>query len=78
MAGTTVQQMRPAEHEELAAVAVTLPAKGRHAGAVVEVRLRSHVTEIGTLELEAVPTKALQADERFKVELSLRNNATDQ
>ncbi len=78
VAGTTVERIRPEELEELPAVAVTLPAKGRHAGEVVEVRLRSHVTEIGTLELEAVPTKALQADERFKVELSLRNNATDQ
>ena len=39
---------------ELAPVEATLPAEGRPPGDVVPVRLRAHVTEIGTLELECV------------------------
>ena len=40
--------------DELPPVETTLPADGRAPGEVVPVRLRAHVTEIGTLELECV------------------------
>ncbi len=43
-----------AELAELPPVEATLPPDGRAAGDVVPVRLRAHVTEIGTLELECV------------------------
>jgi len=43
-----------AELTELPPVEASLPADGRAPGDVVPVRLRAHVTEIGTLELECV------------------------
>ncbi len=73
--GTEVERIRPEELEELPPVEVTLPAEGRRPGDVVEVRLAAHVTELGTLQLEAVPTKPLRNDERFKVELSIRDKS---
>lgn len=72
--GTEIERIKPDELDELAPVEVTLPAAGRRPGDVVEVRLRSRITEIGTLELEAVPTKVLREGERFKVELSIREH----
>ncbi|MDP9150147.1 MAG: Hsp70 family protein [Myxococcota bacterium] len=67
----------PAGHglEELAPIEVTLPAEGRREGDVVPVRLRSQVTEVGTLLLEAEPlpsSRPLAAGERWRVELSVR------
>jgi hypothetical protein len=64
--GTVVE--REAELEELAPIETTLPAGSGAAGQVVPVRLRAHVTEIGTLELEAVE----QGGEAWKVEFNLR------
>jgi hypothetical protein len=58
--------------EELAPIEVTLPAEGRREGDVVPVRLRAQVTEVGTLLLEALPTKAVKKDERWAIELSVR------
>ncbi|MDP9035313.1 MAG: Hsp70 family protein [Myxococcota bacterium] len=61
--------------EELAPIEVTLPAEGRREGDVVAVRLRSQVTEVGTLLLEAEPISAsrpLTVGERWRVELSVR------
>lgn len=74
--GTEIERIRPEELDELAPIEVTLPAEGRRPGDVVEVRLASRVTEIGTLELEAVPTKAIHEGERFKVALSIRDANT--
>ena len=73
--GTTIERIKPSELDELSPVEVTLPAEGRRPGDVVEVLLSAHVTEVGTLEIEAVPTKALKKDERFKVELSIRDTS---
>ena len=42
-------------------------------GDVVPVKLRSSVTEVGTLLLEAVPIQPRKKDERWKVELSVRS-----
>jgi hypothetical protein len=67
--GTVVE--REAELEELAPIEAELPAGEGEAGQVVPVTLRAHVTELGTLELEAV-------DERqraWKVEFNLRQEA---
>jgi hypothetical protein len=60
------------ELEELAPIEVTLPADGRREGEVVPVRLRSQVTELGTLLLEAEPLRPLLPGERWRVELSVR------
>ncbi|WP_242396047.1 Hsp70 family protein [Anaeromyxobacter oryzisoli] len=51
-AGEVVEEEEPLE--EMPPVTVTVPPGARPAGEVVPVRLRSHVTEIGTLELECV------------------------
>jgi hypothetical protein len=53
---------------EGAPVEATLPAEGRTAGDVVPVRLRAHVTEIGTLELECLE----RSGQRWKLEWNLR------
>jgi hypothetical protein len=71
-AGTTLEHWREGELEELPPIEVTLPAEGRAEGDVVPVRLGASVTEVGTLLIEAVPTAPLVADERWKIELSVR------
>jgi hypothetical protein len=58
--------------EELPPIEITLPPAGRREGDVVPVRLRSRVTEVGTLLLEAEPVRPLGKDERWRVELSVR------
>jgi hypothetical protein len=58
--------------DELPPIEITLPAEGRREGDVVPVRLRSRVTEVGTLLLEAEPVRPLGKDERWRVELSVR------
>lgn len=64
--GTLVE--REAELEELPPIETTLPAETGEAGQVVPVSLRAHVTEIGTLELEAADDKG----HAWKVEFNLR------
>jgi hypothetical protein len=54
---------------ELPPVEATVPAGDRPAGEVVPVRLRAHVTEVGTLELECVG----EAGRRYRLEWNLRN-----
>jgi hypothetical protein len=64
--GTVVE--REAELDEMPPIETTLAVEGEEAGHVLPVKLRAHVTEIGTLELTAV-------DERgraWKVEFNLR------
>ncbi len=63
---------RDDELDELPPIEITLPAEGRREGDVVPVRLRSRVTEVGTLLLEAEPVRPLLTDERWRVELSVR------
>jgi molecular chaperone DnaK (HSP70) len=70
--GATLEDWKADGLEELPPIEVTLPAEGRRAGDVVPVRLRSQVTEVGTLLLEAEPLRPLKADERWRVELSVR------
>jgi hypothetical protein len=71
-AGTALERWKAGELEELEAVHVALPATGRTAGDVVPVTLRSEVTAIGTLLLEAVPKRPLEPRERWKIELTVR------
>jgi hypothetical protein len=72
-AGTALERWTEGELEELEAVHVKLPAAGRTAGDVVPVTLRSEVTAIGTLLLEAVPKSPLEPKERWKIELTVRS-----
>jgi hypothetical protein len=70
--GLVVEDWKKGELEELPAMEVTLPANGRDAGDLVPVRLRSQVTEIGTLLLEVEPVRPVSEGERYRVELSVR------
>jgi hypothetical protein len=69
-AGTIVEEWE-GELEELPEVETTLPAGDASPGTVVPVRLRSHVTEIGTLELECVE----RSGKAWKLEFNLRGSA---
>ncbi|MBS2012749.1 MAG: Hsp70 family protein [Deltaproteobacteria bacterium] len=75
--GTPLERWRSDELDELAPIEVDLPAEGRAVGDVVPVKLRSSVTEVGTLLLEAVPLQPRKKDERWKVELSVRSSDAD-
>jgi hypothetical protein len=70
-AGDSIEQWTD-DLEELPPIEITLPPAGRREGDVVPVRLRSRVTEVGTLLLEAEPVRPLGKDERWRVELSVR------
>ena len=72
--GATLERWKKDEVEELPPIEVDLPAEGRMKGDVVPVTLRSSVTEVGTLLLEAVPLEPKKQDERWKVELSVRGH----
>ncbi len=73
VAGTSLESWKAGELEELAPIEVTLPSEGRKQGDVVPVRMHATVTEVGTLLLEAVPRTPKKADERWRVELSVRS-----
>ena len=67
--GTMLDFWGPEELVELQEIELNLPAQGRPAGEVVPVTLQARVTDIGTLELNAVP---VGGSERWKVELDVR------
>ena len=67
--GTLLERWKSDELEELPEIQATLPAEGRTVGDVVPVRLAAAVTEVGVLELEAIPRAG---EERWKVELDVR------
>jgi hypothetical protein len=71
--GTLLEDWPPDELDELPPIEVTLPADGRREGDVVPVRLRSQVTEVGTLQIDAEPIRPLGPGERWRVELSVRS-----
>jgi hypothetical protein len=73
-AGMELESWAEGDLEELAPIEVTLPAEGRREGDVVPVRLRASVTPVGTLEVEAVPTRPNKPDERWRIELSVRSS----
>jgi hypothetical protein len=72
--GAVLEDQKRDELDELPPMELTLPAEGRHEGDVVPVRLRSQLTEIGTLLLEAEPIRPLREGERWRVELSVRGD----
>ncbi len=72
-AGVVLEDWKGGELEELPPMELILPADGRHEGDVVPVRLRSQITELGTLLLEAEPVRALREGERWRIELSVRS-----
>ena len=59
-AGDSIDDWKADELDELPPIEITLPAEGRREGDVVPVRLRSRVTEVGTLLLEAEPVRPLE------------------
>ena len=71
--GARLEQWSPDELEELDEIEVTLPVEGRRVGEVVPVRLAAVVTEVGTLQLEAV---AREGSERWKVEFDVRGQGS--
>ncbi|MBS1212478.1 MAG: molecular chaperone DnaK, partial [Proteobacteria bacterium] len=71
--GTRLDYWAEGELEELDEIEMNLPAEARQAGEIVPVHLAAHVTEVGTLQLEAV---AKGSDERWKVEFEVRAGET--
>lgn len=67
--GTLVEYWDQQELEELQEIQLTLPAAGRIAGEIVPVRLHAKITEMGTLEVSAVPR---QGTDQWKVEFDAR------
>ncbi|MHA7600922.1 Hsp70 family protein [Alicycliphilus sp. T452] len=67
--GTLLDFWGPEELVELQEIEAHLPAEGRTPGEVVPVTLHARVTDIGTLELNAVPVGGC---ERWKVEFDVR------
>ncbi len=67
--GTRLDYWSEDELEELDEIEVTLPAGERPAGDVVPVHLAARVTEVGTLQLEAVEK---DGDKRWNVEFDVR------
>ncbi len=70
--GATFERWAKHEIDELPPIEVTLPAEARAEGDVVPVGLTAKVTEVGTLLIEAVPVEPKAENERWKVELSVR------
>ncbi|MBB6579208.1 hypothetical protein HNP33_003318 [Comamonas odontotermitis] len=71
--GTMLDFWGPEELVELQEIEAHLPAEGRASGEVVPVTLHARVTDIGTLELNAVP---VGGSERWKVEFDVRAETT--
>jgi molecular chaperone DnaK (HSP70) len=70
--GAQLEFWGPEELVELQSIEANLPALGRQPGDVVPVTLQARVTDIGTLELNAVP---VGGTERWKVEFDVREAA---
>ncbi len=70
--GTLLDFWTPDELQELAEIEATLPAEGRAVGEVVPVKLHARVSEIGTLELLAVPRSGETSAGGWKVEFEVR------
>ena len=72
--GTRIDQWQEHELEELDEIEIQLPPGERNPGEIVPVHLAAHITDVGTLQLEAV---AANSDERWKVEFDVRAGGTD-
>lgn len=67
--GTRLDYWSDDELQELDEIEITLPEEGRKAGEIVRVHLAAAVTEVGTLELQAV---SQQDDARWKIQFDVR------
>jgi len=67
--GTRLDYWTDEELEELDEIEITLPEENRKAGEIVPVYLCASVTEVGTLELQAVSSKD---DSHWKIEFDVR------
>ena len=68
--GALLDYWEPDHLEELPDIEVSLPADGdRNPGEIVPVKLSARVTEVGTLELEAISTNS---DEHWKISFEVR------
>ena len=72
--GTLLEEWGPDELEEMEELQAELPAASNQAGDIVPVRLQAAVTEVGTLELTAIPRKGKK---RWKVEFNVRGTAEE-
>ena len=70
--GTILERWGPDELQEMAPLETALAAEEADAGEVVPVRLHSHVTEVGTLDLWCRSTRD---DRRWKLEFNVREVA---
>jgi molecular chaperone DnaK (HSP70) len=70
--GLILDRWQPDELEEMAPMETALAADEAATGEAVPVRLHSHVTEVGTLELWCNSTRD---DRRWKLEFNVRENA---
>jgi hypothetical protein len=68
--GDLLEDWSPSELEELDEIQTDLTAEGRNRGEIVPVRLEAQVTEVGTLELTALPLAG--GDERWAVSFNTR------
>jgi molecular chaperone DnaK (HSP70) len=72
--GTLLERWGPDELQEMAPVESALASEGGNTGEVVPVRLHSHVTEVGTLDLWCRSTRD---DRRWKLEFNVREAPED-
>jgi hypothetical protein len=75
-AGVQLDHWQDGELDELPEIQVTLPTEGRRTGEVVPVHLVAKVTEIGTLQLEAIAANSANKNEeaeRWQIELDVRD-----
>jgi hypothetical protein len=72
--GTILERWGPDELQEMAPVETALATADGHTGEVVPVRLHSHVTEVGTLDLWCRSTRD---DRRWKLEFNVREAPED-
>jgi hypothetical protein len=70
--GDVLERWTSDELQELQEIEARLPAEGHGPGQIVTVQLQAGVTEVGTLEVEAVERGGAQ---RWKVELDTRAEA---
>jgi hypothetical protein len=68
--GALLETWAADELDEMDDIQTTLPAQARKQGEVVAVRLQAAVTEVGTLELTAIPVEA--TEERWNVAFHTR------
>jgi hypothetical protein len=71
--GDLLEEWAEDELEELEEIQTNLPAEGRKRGEVVPVRLQASVTEVGTLELTAMPL--VGDDSPWQVSFNTRGSA---